>query len=178
MQGREDYLKFYDDERYLLEEVGAAFRATGALDPADFYMVLVWKANRAKNYARERLKKIANGTFAEAVSRIAKSLYSTAGQKDRLRILIVDWEFSLPTATAILSLLYPDEFTVYDTLVCGEINHRYRPYLSFSDALWKGYEEFRQKVIAATPPNLTLRDRDRFLIGRATRKSIEKDCQG
>ena len=35
-----DYRKFYDDEQYLLHEVSPAFRETGALEPADFYMML------------------------------------------------------------------------------------------------------------------------------------------
>lgn len=44
-----DYLKYYDVEKYLLEEVGKRFRETGELEPADFYTILIWKAERAKN---------------------------------------------------------------------------------------------------------------------------------
>jgi hypothetical protein len=36
--------------------------------------------------------------------------------------------------------------------------------------------KFKEAVIQGTPANLTLRDKDRFLIGRSTRKSIIEDC--
>ena len=41
-----------------------------------------------------------------------------------MRILIEDWAFRLPMASAILTVLYPDSFTVYDIRVCSELqNH-------------------------------------------------------
>ena len=87
-----------------------------------------------------------------------------------------DWWFALPTATAILSLLYPDNFTVYDVIVCKEVEQEYRPNRSFSESLWLEYIDYREKVRAATPHDLSLRDKDRFLIGRAYRKGVEADC--
>jgi len=114
-----DYLQFYDDERYLLG-VGDHFRKTGKLEAADLYMLFAWKANRAKNYHKNRLKKRAcSGSFAGAVSEIAVTLHSTPGQKERHQLLMGKWGFALPTATAILTILYPNEFTVYDYRVCG-----------------------------------------------------------
>lgn len=171
-----DYLKFYDDEGYLMGEVANHFHETGALAPVDFYMLLIWKANRAKSYHRERLKKKALGSFERAVSQIASSLWSCRDRKERVRILIEDWEFSLPTATAILAILYPAEFTVYDYRVCAEVNHQYRPYLSFSDFLWADYEEFQKKVEGEAPSGLCLRDKDRFLTARSFRKGIVREC--
>jgi hypothetical protein len=173
-----DYLKFYDDEGYLLG-VGKSFRETGHIEPADFYMLLIWKANRAKNRHRDRLKRLADGSFPDAVSEIASALHAIVERKQRLRILMEKWEFALPTATAILTLLYPDEFTVYDYRVCDEVDLPYRPQLCFSDELWRRYEEFQAAVIGATPKEITnLRDRDRFLIGRSIRKQVEADCMG
>ena len=151
MQDTTHYLKFYDAERYLLEDVGTHFREVGTLDPADFYMLFIWKANRAKNNHRDRLKRKA-GTFQEAVSQIASALYTTSQQRERLRILMMDWGFKLPTATAILAILYPVEFTVYDERVCKELGIPCRPDQSHSDVLWADYEKFRQSVIDATPP--------------------------
>jgi hypothetical protein len=175
-----DYLKFYDDERYLLDEVGCRFRETGVLEPADFYMILIWKAERAKNYHKKRLIKIA-GSFREAVRKIASELYQINGDKNLLEVLIEEWGFSLPTASAILTILYPNIFTVYDWRVCEQVRHDYEPWNSrgFSDAMWKHYESFKQAVINEPDcANLkSLRDKDRFLIGRSTRKGIENDCE-
>lgn len=170
-----DYLKFYDDERYLIDDVGKRFRETGILDPADFYMLLIWKANRAKNRHRDRLKKKA-GSFQKAVSQIAASVHSSPEQRERLRILMEEWEFALPTATAVLTILYPKEFTVYDVRVCKELGEKYHPERPFSDSLWTGYEKFREKVRNETPVGLSLRDKDRFLMGRSMRKDIKRDC--
>jgi len=85
------------------------------------------------------------------------------------------WEFALPTATAILALLYPEDFTVYDWRVCDEVGRTYKQGLGFSDELWSEYEQFISAVIDETPEGLTLRDRDRFLIGRSIRKDAERD---
>ncbi|HXR38605.1 MAG TPA: hypothetical protein VN776_05915 [Terracidiphilus sp.] len=171
-----DYLKFYDDENYLMGEVAQKFHEAGTIDPVDFYMLLIWKANRAKGYHKKRLQKKASGSFKEAVSRIATSLWTCAERKERMQILVEDWEFSLPTATAILAILYPSEFTVYDYRVCDELKHDYRPYLSFSASLWAEYEEFQKKVEREAPADLCLRDKDRFLTGRSYRKGIEAEC--
>ena len=171
-----DYRQFYDDEAYLLA-VGRTFRQTGTLGAADFYMMLVWKANRAKNYHRKRLKQLSGASFEVAVSRIASGIHSRLDSCAKLEFLMQEWGFYLPTASAILTLLYPSEFTVYDVMVCGELGWDYKPNLSFSSKLWNNYQSYKQAVVDATPAGLSLRDRDRFLIGRAYRKSVEQECR-
>jgi hypothetical protein len=91
---------------------------------------------------------------------------------------MVAWEFALPTATAVLTLLYPNYFTVYDVLVCRELQWEYHPDRYFSAKLWSDYQAYTQAVIKAAPANLSLRDKDRYLIGRAYRKAVETDCRG
>ena len=106
MDDSTDYLKFYDDEHYLLAEVGPRFRDGGTIDAADFYMILIWKANRAKTYHLKRLKSLVQGgTLQDAVNQIAASVKKSATGKERLRVLMADWWFSLPTASAILTIL-------------------------------------------------------------------------
>lgn len=170
-----DYRKFYDDEGYLLDEVGPNFRKTGELEAPDFYMLLSWKANRAKNYHRDRLKDKCGG-FQGAVSAIAADLHATAGRKEKLQLVMTKWEFYIPTATAILAILYPDDFTVYDQNVCKEVQCRYTPWRDFSDKLWNQYEEYQRAVAQNAPQNLTLRDKDRYLTGRYYRRQAELDC--
>jgi hypothetical protein len=173
-----DYRKFYGHEKYLIDEVGPRFRETGKLKPADFYTLLIWKAERAKNLHKKRLTELA-GSYEKAVHKIASELRKITNDKDRLEILMRNWRFSLPTASAILTVLYPSVFTVYDWRVCDEVGIDYEPWCSrsFSDALWSHYESFKQAVIDQSPAHLSLRDKDRFLIGRSTRKSIEQDCK-
>ena len=175
MGNKIDYRVFYDDESYLFD-VCRQIRKNGTLSPGDFYMLLAWKANRAKNYHRERLKHQAS-SFQPAVAEIASDLWSAGDWKGKLQLLMAKWCFALPTASAILSILYPDEFTVYDQVVCGELHRPCRPWLAFSDRLWSEYQEYKQAVIAATPKALSLRDKDRFLIGRAYRKGAQEQCE-
>jgi hypothetical protein len=179
MDDSTDYLKFYDDEHYLLAEVGPRFRDAGIIDAADFYMILIWKANRAKTYHLKRLKSLVHGgTFQDAVNQIAASVKKSATGRERLRVLMADWWFSLPTASAILTILYPEEFTVYDYRVHDELGlNKDLSQRAFSYALWSEYEDFIRKVQEATPARLSLRDKDRFLIGRSIRNEVEADCQ-
>jgi hypothetical protein len=175
-----DYKKFYDAEGYLLDEVGKRFREAGKLEAFDFYTLLIWKAARAKNYHRDRLKEKA-GSFEAAVHKIAEHLHASSDRKQRLKILMEAWDFHLPTATAILTILDPDTFTVYDRRVCKEVRREehYKRWCSrpFSEELWTEYESFKQAVINETPPGLTLREKDQFLFGRSTLKDIERDCK-
>jgi hypothetical protein len=173
-----DYRKFYDSEEYLISEVGKAFRETGELDPVDFLTMLIWKAERAKGYHKERLAKI-GGTFANAVHDIALGIHQCVSHKERLKLLMEKWWFYLPTATAILSLLYPGDFTVFDWRVCDELGMDYERWESrvFADALWEYYVSFIEAVMKGTPADLSLRDRDRFLIGRSNRKATIEECR-
>jgi hypothetical protein len=172
-----DYKKYYDVETYLLNEVGPLFCQTGELDPESLYLILDWKARRAKTKAIKRLRAKA-GTFAEAVRQIATALHGATGRRQRLESLMRDWGFALPTATAILTILYPEEFTVFDTNVCDEVGVAYSPWKSrvFSDALWAHYEAYQRAVVEQTPGETALRDSDRWLFGRHAYKRLKEFC--
>ena len=172
-----DYLQFYDLEKYLFGEVGFTFRNTGNIEPVDFFMIFIWKANRAKTRVRDRLKNNRKaGSFEKAVKQIAQTLWTQQDRKERLRILMEEWELRLPMASAILTVLYPDEFTVYDRRVCEQLHIKGKDW-TFSDACWIEYERFQKAVVDNTPANLNLRDKDRFLWGKSQREDAEQDCK-
>lgn len=169
-----DYGKFADLERYLLCEVGPRFRESGIIEPVDLFMLFVWKANRAKTRVRDRLKERANGNFSDAVAQIAMGLSAAKERKQRLAILMRDWGLRLPMASAVLTVLYPDDFTVYDRRVCSMLSFPYRDWSLFSEECWSEYERYKEAVCGNTPPSLTLRDRDRFLWGKSLRQDAER----
>jgi hypothetical protein len=171
-----DYVKFYHLERYLLEEVGPQFRSSGTIDPADLFMIFVWKANRAKTRVRDKLKGHANGSFTEAARKIGAALYAAKDQKERLGILMRDWGLRLPMASAILTILYPEFFTVYDVRVCEMLNIACKD-PRFSDKCWNEYESFKDALCKNTPPDLCLRDKDRFLWGKSFWEGVKRDAQ-
>lgn len=173
MAGATDYRNFYRLEDYLLYEVGPRFRTSGIIEPVDLFMIFIWKANRAKTKIRDNLKKRANESFGDAVAQIAAALSATKDRKERLAILMRDWGFRLPMASAVLTILYPRDFTVYDRRLCDLLKLRYRSGLPFSEKTWIEYERYQEAVCKNTPPGLTLRNRDRYL----RLQSIKKDAR-
>jgi hypothetical protein len=121
-----DFRKFYDLETYLFTEACKHFAETGTITPFDFYCIIVWKSNRAKSKTKKRLAKLAGGTFGSAVATIAAELYESKSPEDRLRVMMEKWKFLLPMASAVLTVLYPDEFTIYDVRVCESIGDFHR----------------------------------------------------
>jgi hypothetical protein len=98
------------------------------------------------------------------VKGIASDLKSLDRPKPKLAILLQKWGFRLPTATAILTVFYPDTFTIYDVRVCEELKEFQRlADQSNFEKLWAGYEKYVEGVRKASPAGLTLRDKDRYL---------------
>jgi hypothetical protein len=170
-----DYAKFAFLENYLLDIVGPRFRTTGELSPIDFYMMVVWKSNRAKTRVRDRL--IARGgTFNNAVELISVQIRPNVSPKERLKGLMVDWGLRLPMASAILTILYPEDFTVYDIRVCEALpEFSNLSNLKFGDKLWTRYQNFVEAVHAAVPDDRSLRGKDHYLWGHSFYKGVQKD---
>lgn len=177
-----EYQKYYDLDNILFPEISANFVRSGELSAEHFWFILIWKANRAKNYAKIRLTR--DSTLQASVARIASTLHAASCGKDRLNILMREWGFSLPTASAILSVLYPNEFTVFDVRVCDSlrslgVSTDFKPLATqqFSDIFWERYCEFIDAVKANSPPNLSLRDKDRYLWGKSRFEDVVQEVR-
>jgi len=171
-----DYGKFYNLEQYLFNEVQPKFAVTGSICTLDFFLIVIWKSNRAKSKTKKRLAGLAGGSFASAVEQIAKSMVEADSPKRQLQVLMEEWGFLLPMATAILTVLYPDEFTVYDIRVCDVLGRFHElGTRKFSGKLWGEYLEFVHAVAKAAPAGLTLRNQDRYLWGRSFYEQAIKD---
>lgn len=173
-----DYLKYYDLESYLFNTVNGCFKKQGYLSAFDFFCIIIWKANRAKSYIAAKLIDKGYQELDSAVKALTTELAQNITDKDRMSILFNDWKFPLPTASAILTVLYPDKFTVYDNRVCDvlELFNNLKNITNFEN-LWKGYEDFRQKVKESAPKDLPLRDKDRYLWGKSFHDQLENDVK-
>jgi hypothetical protein len=176
-----DYLKYYHLETYLFETVRKRFHDVGGLGAFDFFCIVVWKANRAKSkVARKLIKHDPQGriTLDPIVAELTASLFKAKEDKERLRILVEDWGFRLPMASAILTVLWPDDFTVYDQRVCNELQdfHSIGNKSNF-DKLWLAYLEFKESVEAGAPHGLQLRDKDRHLWGKSFHNQLRGDIR-
>lgn len=80
-------------------------------------------------------------------------------------------------ASAILTVLYPDEFTVYDVRVCDLLDKKFEDaqYKTQFEALWARYSEYLAAVRDAVPELPILRDKDRYLWGKSFAQQLEKD---
>jgi hypothetical protein len=167
MQQNRLYLSYYDLERYLLEEVNPRFHAEGSIGAFDLFSIIIWKANRAKSKIAKRL--LTRFLDLETAARtLTAAAYKAPIAEQRLLILLGGFGFGLPMATAILSMLYPDEFTVYDVRVCEQLN-RFQNLGNRTPArVWPEYQQYRQAVLDTAPTGLSLRDADRYLWARST----------
>src|SRR6266700_3454276 len=97
----DDYLKYYDLERYLFEDVHRRFHHEQSLGAFDFFSIIIWKANRAKSRIALKLLKQdpKRRRKLDAICRtLTTSLYAAPNDKERLRVLMEDWDFALPMA--------------------------------------------------------------------------------
>ncbi|MHC1759964.1 MAG: hypothetical protein AB9917_10700 [Negativicutes bacterium] len=170
-----NYIDYYDLENYLFDIVRPRFIEDGKLSAFDFFCIIIWKANRAKSNIARRLLKCGYHSLEEAVSALTRELAQSVTPKDKMNCLH-KWGFMLPMSSAILTILYPDTFTIYDYRVCDMLGdcHKLTNITSF-EKLWLGYEDYKQKVINISPKELSLRDKDRYLWGKSFYRDLMND---
>ncbi len=170
-----DFKQLYNLEIYLLETVRLRFHKEHQLSAFDFFCIIIWKANRAKSKIADRLLK--NGDDLEDVVKLlTNQVYNANSDKEKLKVLVENWGFRLPMASALLTMLYPDSFTIYDIRVCDMLQkHHKLGTLTKFDSIWSGYKEFISDVRNEEPNNLSLRDKDRYLWGKSFAVQLEQD---
>lgn len=173
-------LAYYDLESYLFDDVGHWFTALGKLSAFGLFSIVIWKANRAKSRVAKRLLETAPGESLDAISqRIADALTQAEDDREAMRILVVDWGFRLPMASAILTVLYPDRFTVFDIRACDSL--RCDPMLckaansSVFDKCWEAYRKFRDEVLRFGRQQLSMRDADRVLWSTSVIRQLQQN---
>lgn len=170
-------IQFYTLESYLFSTVHRRFTEQGYLGAFDFFCIVIWKANRAKTKVAKRLLDGTTKTLEEVVADLTKAIAAQKTPRDRMCLLMFGGiRFRLPMASAILTVLYPDEFTVYDYRVCETLGgYRNLTNLTNINRLWDGYSAFKNAVISNSPAGLSLRDRDRYLWGKSFRDQLTND---
>lgn len=167
MKNTDHYKKYYNLEQYLFHEVGPRFRETKKLSVEDFFCIVIWKANRAKTIIKRKLSK--KRTLSEAIRLLVHDVASGKSTKDKLNVLVKKWKFGLPMATAILTVLYPDDFTVYDYRVREQLGlktiYSVESYFDYFLPKVKKYSESR---------NESMREADKELWGKSFFDDLQK----
>ena len=165
----------------MFDVVRERFHKDGRLSAFDFFCIVIWKANRAKSKVANRILKHAGGTNLEqAVEKLTVAIAKQPSAEERLRLLLDSnggWGLRLPMATAILSVLYPEEFTIFDVRVKEQLKSRDLANCRL-DQLWPEYQAFKQLVESNTPPSLSLRKKDRYLWGKSFHDQLRQDIKG
>lgn len=173
-----DYAQYGDLGWYLHSVVRQRFARQGYLSAFDFFCIVIWKANRAKSKIAKRLLSAGHADLEEAVRELTGELAQQPSPRERLRCLREAWGLRLPMASAILAVLWPDDFTVYDRRVCGMLDGFYNlAHKSRFDSLWEGYQAFRRAVEEAAPSGLSLREKDRYLWGKSHYEQLVYDIE-
>jgi len=170
-----DFREYYHLESYLFDKVRVRFAEQGYIGPFDFFCIVIWKANRAKSKVAKKLLGTTGVTLDVAVGALTYGIAKQETAKDKLHFL---WNagFRLPMASAILTVLYPDEFTMYDVRICDMLGEFHNlDNLSTFKNVWQGYQNFKRRVIKSTPAELTLRDKDRYLWGKSFYEQLTGD---
>ena len=176
-----NYEKFYDLESFLFKDVTEFFKSNGYINGVQFYCILIWKAERAKfKNARKILKKDESKSFDENIKTLTREIHGAKSDLDKIKILF-DWDFWLATASAILTVLYPERFTVYDfRVVEHEELKRFKNLDSEkSERNAERYLEFIEafKALKLEKEFKDLRSKDRYLWGRSRYNSIVRDIE-
>lgn len=174
-----EYLNYYHLENYLFSDVSKRFRDDGYLTAFDFFCIVIWKANRAKSKVAKNLLKHEQD-LDSAVKVLTSAIHREKEPKRRLQIIMDKnkWRFRLPMASAVLTVLYPEEFTIYDVRVCETLSafKDLQNKTRFED-IWAGYEEFVKQVKSAVNEQPILRNKDRWLWGKSFAEQLEKDIK-
>ena len=175
-----EYLKYYNREEYLFNDVSKRFHEDGYLTAFDFFCIVIWKANRAKSKIADRLLAQEPKDLDSAVKALTSAIHSEKEPKRRLQIIMDKdkWKFRLPMASAVLTVLYPDEFTIYDVRVCETLNE-FKDLQSKTrfDDVWSGYQDFVKRVKSEASEQPALRNKDRLLWGKSFAEQLEKDIE-
>ena len=173
-----DFRQFVNLESYLFKVVGPTYRKTGKLSTFDFFCIVIWKANRSKSKIAKKLLKKRYHTLDEAIKVLSRNLWQKSTSEDKMQYLFKKWGFRLPMASAILTVLYPKDFTVYDIRVCGMLkNFNQLAHKTGFENLWPLYEDFKRAFKKATPSKLSLREKDRYLWGKSFYNQLKKDLK-
>ena len=171
-------IAYYNLENFLLQDVRSRFHADKSIGAFDFFSIIIWKSNRSKSKIANRLMTKSKNLDLEQISRtISADIANAKTEKERMKVLIVDWGFRLPIASAILTILYPEEFTIYDYRAVEQVGEgaSLKSKQKFEN-IWSGYVAFRNKVLAI-PHGTSLREKDHYLFGKSRMDDLNDDLK-
>jgi len=171
-----DYRKYYwVDDHFLEREVRSAFVQNHFLTAEQFFEIVFWKSRRPA-------KRIRAGLSDKAVKDLTSAIYIEKDLDAKLDILLDKDGIDIAMASAILTVLYPDVFSIYDYRVREQLNKRIpdeREQIRKLITVLNRKEKKRLywkyvSLVKSTYPDYSLRDCDRALWGESWYKDLHK----
>jgi len=108
------YIALYNMEEYLFNTVGAEIRKNGFLTFDEFYKICMWKSARQKqNYLKNK----------KTIKLVTKKVFSIDDENIKIQKLCGLKGVGIPTASAILAIVYPDKYAVIDIRCIEMLQH-------------------------------------------------------
>src|SRR3989344_27547 len=161
MENLEKYLKYYFLENYLFNDVHKNFQKREHLTPEEFFAIVIWKSNRAKTNVRRGIIK-----SKRTVRAITSEIFRAKTPKQKLDVFLSPKipSIGIPIASAILTVCYPNDFTVADYRACASLKDFGEEVSGNPTVSTSAYFEYLAKCKKlAHRFNLSLRDFDRIL---------------
>ena len=161
--------KFYDLDDYLFRCVTAKFAKQNTLNAFDFYAIVTWKSNRS-------ISKVKNGLVTAKLTppTLMAKVSACASDRDRMVELDKVTGIGVPIASAILTVCYPNRFTILDYRAWEALFHFKMVMSQTMPNDIAGYFSIYLPVCRAMAikQNMTLRELDKAMWGLSKRKSI------
>lgn len=177
----EGYLKYYDLENYIFTTVKEKFQKEGRISTEDFFCIIIWKSNRVKSRIAAYLSD-EFGTLDNGVKEITNNLRN--GNKsdfEKFSFLFRMKGFGIPMISSILTVFYPEKFTIYDYRVSGLDGFEEFKNLEYKtdnvEKYWNLYQKYVKTVIRSTPSWMNLRQKDQYLWGKSFALQLKDDIQ-
>jgi len=160
------YIALYDTEKYLFDVVGPSAKGKGYLSFEDFYKICMWKS------ARQKRKYIQNKSSIEKVS---KRALAEKDEAEKIQMLCELKGVGIPTASAILTVVFPETYAVIDVRCLEMLRERFTykigKYISIK--VWLGYLNKMRGLASAN--DITPRELDMALFAMHKEKLEKED---
>lgn len=150
-------IKKYDTENYLFDVVGKNIRKKGYLTFDEFYAIAMWKSPRQKQ------KYLLNKRL---VTPKTKAAFNLKDEKSRMLKLCELEGVAIPTASAILSVVFPEDYAIMDIRCLNALRDMGYDISTYPRInTWLLYIEI-MKSIAGKYDKITPRDIDKALFAK------------
>lgn len=158
------YLDLYNIEDYIFKIIGPRIRKRGFIEFDDFYQICMWKSARQKqNYLKNK----------NIVKDISRNAFNEKDESLKIKHLLKLKGVGIPTASAILTICFPDKYAVIDVR-CIQMLNKIGIKIRKSITINRWFEYLKIIRELAHENNLTPRQIDQILFSMH-REILEKN---